>query len=124
MSLTLGATRLRFPPFVLSRSVKLSEIADAICEFLEPIRLPNWDAEGNRVKDGVLRRWAVNLSGHFGSRRLVFWSKKRRDQFLSLLSRAAPQCNITRTVFAYDGTADVCCSGMAQQSLGWEFPRH
>jgi hypothetical protein len=73
------------PYFVFQRTVRLSQIHDANCEF-----------EYRKFFDMPIQYYMVNLSGDFGMRQVTFVTKSRRDQFLSLLSRYAADCNITR----------------------------
>ncbi|MGY2811977.1 hypothetical protein ACVIHF_008707 [Bradyrhizobium sp. USDA 4506] len=49
----------------------------------------------NKSQLGTTKRYFVNLSGNFGSRRIVFHTKNKRDQFLSLIRSFAPQVRIT-----------------------------
>lgn len=91
--------RLSYPMYVFRRSLALSQIGDANCQTtFQRIRTDPGDfgeARG-RVKTRTVRRYFANLSGDFGTRRVVFFSKYKRDQFLSLLRRNAPQARITR----------------------------
>ncbi|MCC8971208.1 hypothetical protein [Bradyrhizobium brasilense] len=89
--------QLSYPYYFLRRTVRLSEISDANCQtyskqvadLLSSILLG-----GNRRKTS--KHYVVNLSGDFGARRIVFRSKYKRDQFLSLIRAFAPQVRITR----------------------------
>jgi hypothetical protein len=95
-----GADRLSYPMYCFRRSTRLSEIDDANCQtrageddpFSFVIRLLG-HTPADRSKS---KRYIVNLSGGFGARRVVFQSKYKRDQFLSLLRSFAPQARITR----------------------------
>jgi hypothetical protein len=89
--------RLSFPQYFVSRSVTLSEIQDANAETIsggsivwELIRILA------KAKGPNIKQHAVNLSGDFGSRRIRFYSRQSRDQFLSLLRKYAPQARVTR----------------------------
>jgi len=84
---------LTFPTVLFRRSVRLSEIRDAnVANLARKFR-------GNRTTT----RWiyAVDLSGDFGGRQVKFWSRKRRDQFLSDLRHLCPKCRITRWAGGY-----------------------
>jgi hypothetical protein len=91
--------RLSYPMYVFRRRVSLSQVDDANCQTtFQRIRTDPADygeARG-RVKERTVRRYHANLSGDFGARRVVFFSKYKRDQFLSRLRRYAPQARITR----------------------------
>lgn len=95
-----AADKLSYPMLFFRRSIHLSQIADANCQtkvgeddpFSFVIRLL-----GHTPTDkSQSKRYIVNLSGDFGARRVIFHGKYKRDQFLSLLRRYAPQCRITR----------------------------
>lgn len=91
--------RLSYPMYVFRRTTILSQIDDANCQTtFQRIRTDPGDFGGGRgrVKERTVRRYIANLSGDFGARRVVFFSKHKRDQFLSLLRRYAPQARITR----------------------------
>ncbi|HKU08838.1 MAG TPA: hypothetical protein VJR30_22450 [Bradyrhizobium sp.] len=96
--------RLSFPRYVLRRSIRLSEIHDANCQtttkpaFQITNTIIGLVSVGNIKGLGTTKRYFVNLSGDFGARRIVFHTKYKRDQFLSLLRGFAPQCRITRWV--------------------------
>jgi hypothetical protein len=47
-------------------------------------------------KHKTVHHYNVNLSGDFGARRLMFRSKFKRDQFLSILRALRPSVRITR----------------------------
>lgn len=97
-----NADKLSYPMFFFRRSVHLSKIADANCQtkvgeddpFSFVIRLLGHTP----TEQSQSKRYIVNLSGEFGARRVIFHGKYKRDQFLSLLRRNAPQCRITRWV--------------------------
>jgi hypothetical protein len=91
--------RLSYPMYVFRRSVSLSQVDDANCQTtFQRIRTDTRDfgEAGGQVKERSVRRYHANLSGDFGARRVVFFSKYKRDQFLSLLRRYAPRARITR----------------------------
>jgi hypothetical protein len=90
---------LSFPSVLWRRSVSLDQIHDANCQVVYRGGLASLnnvlDSSGSRRRPPAVRQYAVNLSGAFGSRQVRFASKKRRDQFLSLL-RQFTHCRITR----------------------------
>jgi hypothetical protein len=94
--------KLTFPTYSIRRTVPLSEIRDANSEFVYGGTIlgrimGNMARALNRQHTAKpSRMYVVNLSGPFGSRQVRFLSKRRRDQFLSLLRRYAPQARITR----------------------------
>lgn len=95
-----GSDTLVYPAYFVRKSIPLSEIRDGNCEyirkgtiFLQIISLFN-NAKKSRSKPSPL--YVVNLSGEFGVRPIRFFSKMRRDQFLSLLRYHVPGCRITR----------------------------
>lgn len=91
--------RLTYPMYIFRRRVTLSQIEDANCQTtFQRIRTDPGDFGGGRgqVKVRTVRRYIANLSGDFGARRVVFFSKYKRDQFLSRLRHYAPQARITR----------------------------
>ena len=93
--------KLSYPLYVLRRTMRLSEINDANCQttrktsFYSILIYLFWN-DGKRFQNSS--RYIVNVSGDFGARRIIFRSKYKRDQFLSLLHIYAPQCRITRWV--------------------------
>jgi hypothetical protein len=92
--------RLSFPTLLVRRSIPLSEISDANAEFIVK---QMWIPPSAYSKGGTKshRIYAVNLSGDFGARQIKFWSRKRRDQFLSILRKVCPDCRITRWSSGY-----------------------
>jgi hypothetical protein len=95
--------RLSYPMYIFRRSVPLSEIDDANCETISKpaFRATNTIIgvlSGHQFKAGKTKRYIVNISGEFGSRRIILHTKQKRDQFLSLLHAYAPHCRITRWV--------------------------
>jgi hypothetical protein len=93
-----SADTLTFPRFLLRRSIPISGIRHANSQTTTKTRSYNPGrivGEDNPTKV-TTRTYAVNLSGKFGVRRVTFATKYKRDQFLQLLSDAAPDCYITR----------------------------
>lgn len=96
------ADKLTIPTYLIQRSIPLSDIRDANSEFVPggtifgAILAAAANATNKGPRSKARRLYVVNLSGPFGSRQARFLSKRRRDQFLSLLRRFAPQARITR----------------------------
>lgn len=93
--------RLSYPMHIFRRSLPLSEVADANCETISKPAFKATNAvigflSGLQFRVGMTKRYVVNISGDFGSRRIILHSKHKRDQFLSLLRTYAPHCRITR----------------------------
>lgn len=94
--------RLSYPLYVFRRTVRLSEIHDANSQTMTKpaFQITNTIiglVSVGQIKGlGTTKRYFVNMSGDFGARRIVFHTKYKRDQFLSLLRSFAPQCRITR----------------------------
>lgn len=93
--------KLIFPTYSIRRTISLSEISDANSEFVSGGTIlgrifGNMARASGNYKGKQARMYVVNLSGEFGSRQVRFLSKRRRDQFLSLLRRYAPHARITR----------------------------
>jgi hypothetical protein len=86
--------RLSYPLYFMRRRLSLSELSDANCQSYSK-RLRTSGVDGSSASR-TIRRYAVNLSGSFGARRIVFFSKYKRDQFLSLIRHFAPHVRITR----------------------------
>jgi hypothetical protein len=86
--------------FCFRRSISLSKIDDANCQ----IKMGTDDALSFAIKPlghtptdkSESKRYVVNMSGEFSAMRVIFHSKYKRDQFLSLLRSFAPQVRITR----------------------------
>ncbi|MGE0289966.1 MAG: hypothetical protein AB7I42_27635 [Bradyrhizobium sp.] len=95
---------LSFPMYVLRRRVRLSEIRDANAQTITKPAFQMTNTIIGLISVGQIKglgntkRYFVNLSGEFGSRRITFHAKYKRDQFLSLLRAYAPDCRITRWV--------------------------
>ncbi len=97
---------LTFPTLLFSRSIPLSEIKDANAASLtRTYKVPNMalaaGGSGPQTHTEVQRIDAVDLSGKFGGRQVKFWSRKRRDQFLSVMRDLRPDCRITRWASGY-----------------------
>jgi hypothetical protein len=93
--------KLDFPTLLFRRSVRLSEIRDAnVANLTRRFQVPNFAASGGAKGPATIsttqRIYAVDLSGDFGGRQVKFWSRKRRDQFLSNLRHLCPKCRVTR----------------------------
>lgn len=96
----LRKDRLYFPTLLFRRSVCLSAIRDANAQYLHrSFRMANAASYGGDLgsdSNVKLPIYAANISGDFGVRQVKFWSKKRRDQFLSYLRLLVPDAHITR----------------------------
>lgn len=86
--------RLSYPLYFIRRRLTLSGLSDANCQSYS--RTQRTSGVDGSVASRIIRRYAVNLSGSFGARRVVFFSKYKRDQFLSLVRGYAPHVRITR----------------------------
>ena len=95
---------LSYPLTVFRREVRISDIRDANCQ---TITKPAFHISNTiigivsvgQIKGlGITKRYIVNMSGEFGSRRVIFHTKYKRDQFLSLLRSFAPHVRITRWI--------------------------
>jgi hypothetical protein len=88
---------LSYPYYFLRRKVHLSEIDDANCQVVTKQGFDLASVIGERTSGPkTTKRYDVNLSGEFGARRIVFHSKYKRDEFLSLIRKYAPHVRITR----------------------------
>jgi hypothetical protein len=89
--------RLSYPYYAWRLRLKLSEIRDANAQTLNKraLDIPASLGEKN-PKFKIVSHYHVNLSGDFGARRLMFRSKFKRDQFLSILRAVLPGVRITR----------------------------
>jgi hypothetical protein len=97
---------LSFPTLLFRRSVRLSEIRDAnVANLTRRFRMLNLalagGGKGPTTRTSTQRIYAVDMSGDFGGRQVKFWSRKRRDQFLSNLRHLCPKCRITRWAGGY-----------------------
>jgi hypothetical protein len=95
---------LSYPLTVFRRGVQISDVRDANCQ---TITKPAFHITNTiigivsvgQIKGlGTTKRYILNMSGEFGSRRVIFHTKYKRDQFLSLLRRFAPHVRITRWI--------------------------
>lgn len=95
-----AADRLSYPMLFFRRSIQLSKIDDANCQTKmgtdDPLSFAIKLLGHTPTDKSESKRYIVNMSGEFGARRVVFHSKYKRDQFLSLLRSFAPQVRITR----------------------------
>ncbi|WP_338692476.1 DUF4339 domain-containing protein [Bradyrhizobium sp. 26S5] len=104
LGVTFNAAKdtLSYPLYVFRRKIRLSEIRDANSQTITKpaFQITNtiigMVSVGQIKGLGTTKRYFANMSGDFGSRRIVFHTKSKRDQFFSLLRRYAPQCRITR----------------------------
>jgi hypothetical protein len=89
---------LRYPVFLLRRSIPISEIRDANAQTITTKHTsdPGRVVGESRQQTVRSRRHLVNVSGDFGVRVMRFGARYKRDQFLSILRVVAPQCRITR----------------------------
>jgi hypothetical protein len=95
---------LTFPTLLFSRSISLSQIRDAnAASLMRTYKVSGMFLDGKKPKTQTFahRIYAVDLSGNFGGRQVKFWSRKRRDQFLSVLRDLVPNCRITRWSSGY-----------------------
>jgi hypothetical protein len=95
--LDLDNKQLRYPSFIIRRRVPLFEIRDANAQVIYRTFLSSLvTVLNNGARNPPTRQYAVNISGEFGTHQIRFASRKRRDQFLSLLRRFVPGIRITR----------------------------
>jgi hypothetical protein len=87
---------LSFPSFVIRRKVLIGELHDANAQIVYRTFMSAAASALGGNRHGPERQYGVNLSGDFGSRQLRFASRKRRDEFLSVLRHYVPHCRITR----------------------------
>lgn len=93
----LDGDQLHYPSFILRRSIPLSGITDANAQVVVRSLMSGLANNiGSGPKSRADKQYAVNLSGNFGTRQVRFASRKRRDQFLSMIRRFSPQAHITR----------------------------
>jgi hypothetical protein len=86
--------RLSYPRLVLRGSVALPEITDVASQTMTGLPLKKEMSFAHGRTPGSIRRHVVDLSGAFGSRRLVFFSKYKRDLFLCLIQEYAPHVTV------------------------------
>jgi hypothetical protein len=95
-----AADSLSYPMLFFRRSISLSKIDDANCQTKmgtdDPLNFAIKLLGHTPTDKSESKRYIVNISGEFGARRVIFHSKYKRDQFLSLLRSFAPQARITR----------------------------
>lgn len=98
-----AANTLSYPVYLLRLKIPLAAIRAANCETVT--KRKRVDNSMARVMDTGIRyrqrtifkkRFWVNLSGDFESRRIRFYSQYKRDQFLTYLRDCVPGCRITR----------------------------
>jgi hypothetical protein len=94
------SSTLTYPVYVIRRSLPLDAIRAANCQNVtqrtETGSYARMVGESGGRRIIYNKSYHVNLSGSFESRRLIFTSKYKRDQFLTYLRDYAPDCRITR----------------------------
>lgn len=89
--------RLSYPYFAWRLGLPLSGIHDANAQTINKRGVDVLASLGEKnPKYKIVHHYHVNLSGDFGGRRLMFRSKFKRDQFLSILRTIRPGVRITR----------------------------
>ncbi|TFW57945.1 hypothetical protein CT676_27505 [Bradyrhizobium sp. MOS001] len=89
--------RLSYPYFAWRLGLPLSGINDANAQTINKRGVDVLASLGEKnPKYKTVHHYHVNLSGDFGARRLMFRSKFKRDQFLSILRTIRPDVRITR----------------------------
>lgn len=89
--------RLSYPYFSWRLGLPLSGIHDANAQTINKRGVDVLASLGEKnPKYKTVHHYHVNLSGDFGARRLMFRSKFKRDQFLSILRTIRPDVRITR----------------------------
>lgn len=89
--------RLSYPYFAWRLGLPLSGIHDANAQTINKRGVDVLASLGEKnPKYKTVHHYDVNLSGDFGGRRLMFRSKFKRDQFLSILRTIRPDVRITR----------------------------
>jgi hypothetical protein len=89
--------RLSYPYFAWRLALPLSGIHDANAQTINKRGVDVLASLGEKnPKHKTVHHYHVNLSGDFGARRLMFRSKFKRDQFLSILRAIRPNVRITR----------------------------
>jgi hypothetical protein len=89
--------RLSYPYFAWRLGLPLSGIHDANAQTINKRGVDVLASLGEKnPKYKTVHHYHVNLSGDFGARRLMFRSKFKRDQFLSILRTIRPDVRITR----------------------------
>ncbi|MBR0838701.1 hypothetical protein JQ607_00660 [Bradyrhizobium liaoningense] len=93
----VSANRLSYPYFAWRLGLPLSGIQDANAQTVNKRGVDVLASLGEKnPKYKVVHHYHVNMSGDFGARRLMFRSKFKRDQFLSILRTVRPNVRITR----------------------------
>jgi hypothetical protein len=89
--------RLSYPYYAWRLRLPLSGIHDANAQTINKRGVDVLASLGEKnPKHKTVHHYHVNLSGDFGARRLMFRSKFKRDQFLSILRSIRPDVRITR----------------------------
>jgi hypothetical protein len=89
--------RLSYPYLAWRLRLPLSGIQDANAQTISKRGVDVLASLGEKnPKHKTVHHYHVNLSGDFGARRLMFRSKFKRDQFLSILRALRPDVRITR----------------------------
>jgi hypothetical protein len=89
--------RLSYPYFAWRLRLPLSGIHDANAQTINKRGVDVLISLGERnTKYKTVQHYHVNVSGDFGARRLMFRSKFKRDQFLSILRAIRPNVRVTR----------------------------
>lgn len=93
----VSGDRLSYPYFAWRLGLPLSGIHDANAQTISKRGVDVLASLGEaNPKRKTIHHYHVNLSGDFGARRLMFRSKFKRDQFLSILRALRPNVRITR----------------------------
>ncbi|WP_375762481.1 hypothetical protein ACE10W_37280 [Bradyrhizobium sp. B025] len=93
----VSGDRLSYPYFAWRLGLPLSSIHDANAQTINKRGVDVLASLGEKnPKYKTVHHYQVNLSGEFGARRLMFRSKFKRDQFLSILRTIRPDVRITR----------------------------
>jgi hypothetical protein len=93
----VSGDRLSYPYFAWRLGLPLSGIHDANAQTVNKRGVDVLASLGEKnPKHKTVHHYHVNLSGDFGARRLMFRSKFKRDQFLSILRAIRPNVRITR----------------------------
>lgn len=89
--------RLSYPYFAWRLGLPLSGIHDANAQTINKRGVDVLASLGEKnPKYKTVHHYHVNLSGEFGARRLMFRSKYKRDQFLSILRTIRADVRVTR----------------------------
>jgi hypothetical protein len=89
--------RLSYPYYAWRLRLPISAIQDANAQTINKRGVDYLASMGEKnIKHKTIHHYHVNLSGDFGARRLMFRSKFKRDQFLSILRAIRPDVRITR----------------------------